>query len=100
MGRFVFDTNVLVSALLFKNSLPGQCFRRGLEQGTILISAAVIAELADVLSRAKFDRYVYPAERAEFLQRLVHEAELIEINRSLTVSRDPKDDKFLELAVC
>ena len=38
MNRFVFDTNVMVSALLLNDSVPGQAFIRGLNHGTILIS--------------------------------------------------------------
>ena len=28
MTRFVFDTNVIISAVLFNNSVPGQAFIR------------------------------------------------------------------------
>lgn len=48
--RYVFDTNVIVSALLFKKSPPGQVFYRVLEQGKILLSLAVAEELNEVLS--------------------------------------------------
>ena len=30
MTRFVFDTNVIISALLFNDSVPGQAFHPGL----------------------------------------------------------------------
>lgn len=42
--RFVFDTNTLVSAALFRDSVPDQALRRGLDIGDILISSATIAE--------------------------------------------------------
>lgn len=38
MIRFVFDTNTIVSALLFRSSVPRQAFDRALDNGTILIS--------------------------------------------------------------
>lgn len=38
MSRFVFDTNVIVSAVLFDNSVPGQAFVKALNYGAILIS--------------------------------------------------------------
>ena len=57
-ARYVFDTNTLVSALLFEHSTPGQAFRRALRQGEILLSPATLEELAEVLQREKFDRYV------------------------------------------
>jgi putative PIN family toxin of toxin-antitoxin system len=97
--RCVFDTNVLVSALLFDQSTPAQAFFAALHAGEILVSADVIVELNDVLSRDKFARYVSEEQRARFLRSLLHEARLVEIQEEVSACRDPKDDKFLELAV-
>ncbi len=58
MTRFVFDTNVIVSALLFNDSVPGKAFLRALDEGTVLISASLVRELSHVLSRERFDRYI------------------------------------------
>lgn len=99
MTRFVFDTNVLVSAALWDTSTPGQAVARGLDQGRMLISAALISELSQVLSRDKFNRYLTPEERERFLITLIAEAELVEITESIQACRDPKDDQILELAV-
>jgi uncharacterized protein len=97
--RCVFDTNVLVSALLFDQSTPAQAFFAALHTGEIVMSADVIAELNDVLGREKFNRYVTEEERERFLRSLLGETELIEIEQKIQACRDPKDDKFLELAV-
>ncbi len=67
--------------------------------GEMLVSADAIAELNDVLGREKFARYVSEEERARFLQSLLLEARLVEIREKVQACRDPKDDKFLELAV-
>ena len=63
------------------------------------MSADVIAELNDVLGREKFNRYVTEEERERFLRSLLGETELIEIEQKIQACRDPKDDKFLDLAV-
>lgn len=97
--RCVFDTNVLVSALLFDQSTPAQAFFAALHAGEIIVSADVVAELNGVLSREKFRRYVAEEERERFLRSLLREAGLIEIEQKIRACRDPKDDKFLELAV-
>ena len=97
--RCVFDTNVLVSALLFNLTTPARAFFSALHAGEILVSADAIAELNDVLGREKFARYVSEEERARFLQSLLREAQLVEIREKVRASRDPKDDKFLELAI-
>jgi len=98
--RTVFDTSVIVSALLFERSVPAQAFYAALGRGAILISHATLAELGEVLGRKKFDRYLTAEEREQFLAMLVQKAEVVEIGEKIHACRDPKDDKFLELAVC
>lgn len=97
--RYVFDTNALISALLFASSKPGQAFRHALKYGRVLVSSSTLQELADVLQRAKFERYVTAAEREEFLAALVERAVLMEPTETIRACRDARDNKFLELAV-
>ena len=97
--RYVFDTNVLISALLFAQGKPGRALRHALRQGTVLVSLPVLEELSEVLQRKRFDRYVTPEEREEFLRALVREAQLIVPEEAFQVCRDPKDDMLLDLAV-
>ena len=99
MTRTVFDTNAIVSALLFNDSPPGRALIHALDTGTILVYAALAQELQDVLNRPRFDRYVTREERDEFLMAFMREAELVEITETVEASRDPKDDQILELAV-
>ena len=98
-GSFVLDTNVLVSALLMKKSTARDALDKARRSGEILLSLATIEELRDVLSRSAFDRYIDEEDRLKFLALLVKEAKLAEITESVRECRDPKDDKFLELAV-
>ncbi len=97
--RFVFDTNVIVSALLFKDSLPRQAIDAALARGMILISTDVLTELDEVLSRERFNKYLEPEDRKRFLAALIREAEWIAVTTTVNVCRDPKDNKFLELAL-
>ncbi len=98
--RYVFDTNVTISAALFDKSLPGQALHAALSRGDLLVSGATLAELGAVLGRKKFDRYLTQAEREEFLVKLVREAVAVEITEEIRACRDAKDDIFLEIAVC
>ena len=98
-GRFVFDTNVIVSALLIKKSVARRAFDKAREAGDILLSMGGIEELYDVLGRSAFDRYIDEDDRMQFLTLLVKEAALVEVAEHVEECRDPKDDKFLELAV-
>lgn len=97
---FVFDNNTLVSALLFERSVPGQAFYAALDHGLVLTSQPTFIELNGVLARKKFDRYITREARDQFLATFLHEAKLVEITEEIRACRDPKDDKFLELAVC
>ncbi|GIK99254.1 MAG: hypothetical protein BroJett029_34630 [Alphaproteobacteria bacterium] len=56
-------------------------------------------ELTDVLSRPKFDRYIDISDRQGFLRRLARMAEWVPIVQVIRACRDPRDDKFLELAI-
>jgi putative PIN family toxin of toxin-antitoxin system len=96
--RVVFDTNVLVSALLFAESKPAQAFFTALRHGTILTSLAALHELSAVLHRKKFDKYLAIEERELFLDQYTRTATTIDIVETIQVCRDPKDDKFLEIA--
>src|SRR3712207_6609734 len=97
--RFVFDTNVIVSAALLAGSIPRKAFDKALDEGTILISAPVLLEVAEVLGRKKLDKYLFEEERMRFLVALLKATELVQITEQITACRDVKDDKFLELAV-
>ena len=97
--RSVFDTSVTVSAVLLPHSVPCQAFDRARERGRILTPAATLQELNEVLRRPRFDKYVKEGERLEFLAGLKREVDLIDVTEAVTDCRDPKDNKFLELAV-
>lgn len=96
--RGVVDNNVLVSAALLAG-IPRKAFDKLLDNGTVLVSVPVLLELADVLNREKFDKYVTHDERMRFMVGFLKVAEMIEIDETITVCRDPKDDKLLELAI-
>ena len=97
--RCVFDTNVLVSALLLPNSKPRQSLDLALKKGKVLAGFAVLAEIYEVLNRKQFRRYVDEDDVRSFLAALTRETEYVDVDQSIKACRDPKDDKFLELAV-
>jgi uncharacterized protein len=97
--RCVVDTNVFVSAGVFSPSVPRQAVSKALKGGLLLFSEYTMDELKEVLFRSKFDRYVSREERALFLAQLGSVAEFVPIIQLLRECRDPKDDKFLEVAL-
>ena len=97
--RCVVDTNVIVSASMLSLSVPRQAVERVLREDVLLFSESTVDELKKVLFRPKFDRYVSREDRGLFVAHLSAAAEIISIIQLVRECRDPKDDKFLEVAL-
>jgi putative PIN family toxin of toxin-antitoxin system len=96
--RVVLDSNVYISAFTHPQGLPSQVWRQALQRRyTLLISPAIVAEVARVL-RLKFawnDFHII--RRMKLLTRV---AEIV--NPTITlyiINDDPSDDRILECAV-
>jgi len=88
-----------VSALLVPGSKPREVLDRAFREGKVLLSFATLAELYDVLHRKQFRRYIDEEDARSFIAALARESEWVDVNLRIKACRDPKDDKFLELAV-
>lgn len=97
--HFVFDTNTLVSAFLFKNSNPRKAIDRALETGKIFVSTEAHTELEEVFLRPKFDKYLPQQVRLLILREFAELAISEEVTETIAECRDPKDNKFLGLAI-
>lgn len=101
--RVVLDTSMLVGAVLLPRSVPRQAFMQALASATLCASPATLAELEQVLSRKKFDRYLDRDSRLEFFQRYRNQVLLFPVTEAEEaalpqVCRDQRDIKFLALA--
>ena len=97
---FVFDTNILISAALIPSSINRQALDKALEFGKLAISKNTIEELLEVIFRKKFDKYFQNnEERLIFINKVEASSKLFSPEISIDKCRDPKDNKFLELAV-
>jgi uncharacterized protein len=97
--RCVLDTNILVSALLSPGSKPRLALDHAQRQGTILLSYDTLAEISEVLHRDRFRRYIDDEDIRLFLAALTRESEWVDVDVQIRACRDPKDDRFLSLAV-
>ena len=100
--RAVIDTNVLVAALLWRG--PPHALLEHVRAGTLSMvsSPALLAELADVIGRAKFDAILARTNtsRERSLAQVRQLAEVIEPPPlPQPVCRDPDDDQVLALAL-
>ena len=96
--RFVFDTNVLVSAVLFPVSIPALALKKAITIGTVIVSEDCLDELSRVIMDERFEKYSSFSKRQMFLLDFENAAEFIGVKNKIILSRDPDDDKFLSLA--
>ena len=80
-------------------SIGGAGHRKAVDNGPLLVSEATINELADVLAQPKFDRYISLEDRKQFLRLLGRMAVFVPVVYPVQACRDPRDDKFLEVAL-
>ena len=97
--RCIVDTNVFVSAAILPFSVPRRAVNKALNQATLLLSKTTLSELHEVLFRPKLDPYVSREARSLFLAQLEAVADFVPIIQVVRECRDPKDNKFLELAL-
>ena len=96
---FVFDTNALISAYILVNSKNRQAYDKAFDKGIMVYSAATFKEFAETFVRLKFEKYLALERRLAAINEFQAIALLIDVEPSITICRDPKDDKFLELAI-
>jgi uncharacterized protein len=96
--RLVVDTNVFVSAALKESSWPASAVRWLGKYSGLLKTSATEREVLEVLQRPRISPKVAPVF-LDNVRRVFAAAELVTITERVAACRDPKDDKFLELAV-
>jgi uncharacterized protein len=96
--RAVVDTNVFISAALKEKTPPETAVHLAAASHLLLKSTATERELFVTLDRPRLAPLI-PPDFLDWLHELMAAAEPVEIAERIAACRDPKDDKFLELAV-
>lgn len=95
--KVVFDTNILVSALVFPGGRAEAALERIIEEyDELLLSKAILDELLGVLAR-KFARDA--EELAHVAVALEEMATIVRPSRRLRVLKDGPDNRILECAI-
>src|SRR3954470_20347881 len=99
MPTVVLDASIVVSAALKRGSLPERAVLHATRVDTLCLSRPVLDEYRDVLGRPKFRAALSDGQRERILVLLT--AAAIRVDPTVTVSDcpDPKDNKYLELAM-
>ena len=98
--RAVLDPNVLVSAAISPNGPPRQILTAWADERFVLIiSPAVLDELADVLARPKLQRFITAVLAVAFIDGLATDAVIVQDPPDPPdLSPDPDDDYLIALA--
>lgn len=89
----------MVSAFLKPQGPAFDALALALGQFEVAASKETFAELVQVLERDKFDRYLSRAQRAQRLELFAQAVSFWQVSTQVRRSSDPRDDKFLALAV-
>jgi putative PIN family toxin of toxin-antitoxin system len=100
--RAVVDTNILVRAVIKPYGTVGPVLLR-LRHGehTLLYAPSLLEELIDVLNRPRIREKYWLTDQdiQTVLSLILLRGDVVKPKERITACRDPKDDKFLEVAV-
>jgi len=89
----VVDTNVLISAVM-GHGKPRRLVTRLLKEHKVITSREMLAELVDVLDRAKFAK-IKKRKVTKFLTILTNKAEIVSIQEDVDVIPEDPDDNIV-----
>ena len=95
----IYDTNALISALMYPASVSAQALIVGVKHFQLAASNDTWAELEAVSSRKKFTKYRLAQDRLLFLAQLAAMTNFYDVISNVTDCVDAADNKFLELAI-
>ncbi|HEX9809834.1 MAG TPA: putative toxin-antitoxin system toxin component, PIN family [Alphaproteobacteria bacterium] len=98
--RIVLDTNILIAALITKDTPPDRLYQAWLNSEFGLVtSTAQMAEVATVLARPRLRRYLDADEAAAILENIDTRAIILDDPPNVDLSPDPKDNPILAAAI-
>ena len=103
MIKAVFDSNIIISGLIANAGAPYEVLEAWRRRGVVLlVSDAIIEEVADVLARPFFrdKRHISKSDIARVRHALKMDAIVVPSNTHLeVVGDDPDDDRIVECAL-
>ncbi len=98
--KLVLDTNTLVSAFFWEGNEAELLRYTEQSKAVLYVTHPVLDEVRDVISRPKFfeamKRTQYTPDQV--IQKIMSLSRLVVPKQTITICRDPKDNKFLECA--
>jgi len=98
--RVVLDTNVLISALITSGTPPDGLYRAWLRGEIELVtSTAQIAEITDVVSWPRLQKFIDADEAEDILDNIDSYAFVLDDPPQVNLSPDPRDNPILAAAI-
>lgn len=97
--KYICDTNILLSSLISETTPPAQTVDYIRKYGMFSFSQETLTEFEDVLKRPKFDKFLSKEKRSSFINQIFELSVFYEVNQKVDICRDPKDNKFLDVAI-
>lgn len=97
--KIVIDTSSLIAACIYPEREPAFILKQAIFRFQLVASPETKNELEDVLKRAKFDKWQPFDVRMKWIKDYLACLETYVPTRFFTNSIDPKDNKFLDIAV-
>ena len=98
--RIVLDTNILIGALITKDTPPDRLYQAWLRGEIELVtSRAQIAEITEVLARPRIQQLIDAEEAAAIVENLDARAVVLDTPQPVDLSPDPKDNPILATAI-
>lgn len=98
-ATIVFDTNALISALMYPESISANALIQAVKHFQLVASDHTWAELEMVTGRKKFAKYWNEQSRLVFLTELAAMTDFYSTQIVIIACNDASDNKFLELAI-
>lgn len=95
----VLDSNLIVSAILNPEGICALAIDLADSNFDMVRSKDTTNELVEVLRRDKFDRFAAVEDRVFRVQAYIEATRLVTVSVHVTDCADPKDNKFLALAL-
>lgn len=96
--NIVISTKALVGHLFWKDSIPNQAVDLAFTRGRVVHSDKSLLVLNKILMNQRFDKYLTPANRQEFIRLFKNASTHVEIREPIKICRDIQDNIILELA--
>jgi uncharacterized protein len=100
MLKVIIDNNIIISHLMTRETTILDKLIKQTVNGKIqlFISNSILIELKEALQYPNLKKRIISSKAAQFMAWYKYNSELVEPESKLSVCRDPKDDKFLDLA--